>query len=788
MAPLRTPTGARPRSTTSATRSSPCARATRWRRSCATSARCTSSRCSPTAGTPPACSTGACPTPRSRSSCPARRPPSPGSRTGCATARAAPGSSSTAGRSGDEPPLPPGATVQGPPARPGARPHARGRVRAREQRPCALRAVLAVGRRGAVHPGRGHAGVGGRRRPRGGRRRPRPGARGRRGAGRARAARVRPLLAAGGRAGRRRRDGRGARRRPGGDVAPAHHGRLLLPPRDAGRDRRSARVGRAGAASGRRRGGVRPRPERRDPAPERSAADRDRARVGGGARGPSRPGRRAAPRRRGAGDRRAQRHRRPQPPLPDAERAGRLAGRDRRSPARPRLADGAAAGAAGLALRPRRRRATPGDGAARAPARGRRPVAARAPDPPPDPVSAIDVTRPELRALVGYRWQDTLPADAPLMRFDMNTSAVAPAWYARELARLARVTPNSYPDATFLRLRGAIAAYTGFPVEQIAPTAGADEALLLCGLLSLAPGRRAYVRRPAYGYYGVVTQLTGAELVHDPEAEVDLTWICAPHNPTGADAAEEDLGERPGLVVIDQAYLEFGGTDLSGLVRERENTVVVRTLSKAFALAGIRVGYIVAPAAIAERLNGVRPPASIGVHSAALAEIALEAAHVEEMRDRAAATCAERERMAAALRAAGHAVAASCTNFALVDVGRPAEPFARELLERGLVVRTFADPLLETSIRYSVATPAEDDYLLEALGAAAPAPRGGPPSDRAGTVERRTNETEIRCRVALDGAGRATVATGIGMLDHMLGAVAAHSLLDLELACAGDLW
>jgi histidinol-phosphate/aromatic aminotransferase/cobyric acid decarboxylase-like protein/imidazoleglycerol phosphate dehydratase HisB len=403
-------------------------------------------------------------------------------------------------------------------------------------------------------------------------------------------------------------------------------------------------------------------------------------------------------------------------------------------------------------------------------------------------VSAIDVIRPELRGLVGYRWQDTLPADAPLMRFDMNTSAVPPAWYAEELARLARVVPESYPDATYTRLREAIAGYAGFPVEQIVPTAGADEALLLCGLLSLAPGRRAYVRRPAYGYYGVVTRLAGAELVHDPDAEVDLTWVCAPHNPTGADACPEDVAERPGLVVIDQAYLEFGGTDLSGLVRERENTLVVRTLSKAFALAGTRVGYIVAPAAIAERLNGVRPPASIGVHSAALAQIALEPAHVAEMRARAAATSAERERMAAAVRAAGYAVPPSCTNFALVDIGRPAEAFARELLEQGIVVRTFADPMLETSIRFSVATPAQDDRLLAALGAAAPPPPAAAQPARAATIERRTRETDIRCRIALDGSGRAAVATGIGMLDHMLTALAAHSLADLELRCAGDLW
>jgi histidinol-phosphate/aromatic aminotransferase/cobyric acid decarboxylase-like protein/imidazoleglycerol phosphate dehydratase HisB len=401
-------------------------------------------------------------------------------------------------------------------------------------------------------------------------------------------------------------------------------------------------------------------------------------------------------------------------------------------------------------------------------------------------VSAIDLIRPELRELVAYRWQDTLPADAPLARFDMNTSATPPQWYARELARLTRVAPESYPDATYTRLREAIGAYAGVPAEQVVPTAGADEALLLCGLLVLGSGRRAYARRPHYGYYGVVTRLCGAGLVHEPGVPADLTWVCAPHNPTGADAVAEDVAERDGLVVIDQAYVEFGGRDLAGLVRERENTVVLRTFSKAFALAGIRVGYIIAPPDLAARLNAVRPPASIGVHAAALAEIAL--GHIDDMRAHARATCAERDRVAAGLRAAGYPVSDSCTNFVLVDVGRPAEPFARELLEQGLVVRTFADPLLATSIRISVATPADDDRLLAALGAAAAAPAEPDAPVRTGATERRTRETDIRCRVALDGSGRAAVATGIGMLDHMLTALAAHSLMDLELHCAGDLW
>jgi histidinol-phosphate aminotransferase len=401
-------------------------------------------------------------------------------------------------------------------------------------------------------------------------------------------------------------------------------------------------------------------------------------------------------------------------------------------------------------------------------------------------VTGTATIRPELAGLSAYRWQETLPGQTRLARFDMNVPPAAPDWYPRELARLARVSPAAYPDATYTALREALAAHTGFPPEQIIPTAGCDEGLLVCGLLTLGPGKRAHTRLPSYGYYSIVTRVTGAELVHDSSVPVDLTWVCAPHNPTGADAVPEDVAERDGLVVIDQAYVEFGGADLAGLVHQRQNTVVLRTFSKAFALAGERVGYILAPPELAPRLDALRPPASIGVHAAAMAELALR--NIDEMHERVRATCAERDRIAAELRAAGRTVTPSCTNFVLVDLGEPAAPVARRLLERGMVVRTFADPQLHDCIRISPATPDENDRLLEDLCGPGPEWAAAPRAARTGETERRTRETDIRCRVSLDGSGQAMVATGIGMLDHMLTALAAHSLVDLDLTCSGDLW
>jgi histidinol-phosphate/aromatic aminotransferase/cobyric acid decarboxylase-like protein/imidazoleglycerol phosphate dehydratase HisB len=403
-------------------------------------------------------------------------------------------------------------------------------------------------------------------------------------------------------------------------------------------------------------------------------------------------------------------------------------------------------------------------------------------------VSGVEIAplpiRPDLLDAEPYHWEEGLP-EGRLRRFDMNLSPVPPAWYGRAVATLGRVPVHTYPDATYLGLRDAVAEHTGFDSECVVLTGGADEAVQLCALLALRPGDEAHVRRPFYSWYGNATRLAGAKLVHEPSPAVRLWWSCVPHNPTGADATEDDLRERDGLVVIDQAYVEFGGRDLSPLVRDRPNTVVVRTFSKAFALAGARIGYVLAPPAIARRLDAIRPPASISSFSVALAGIALREAG--EMRARAAATVAERDRMATALRSAGLGVRDSCANFLLVDVGEPAAAVSKRLLEQGLVVRTFADPLLAEQIRISPATPADDDALLAALGAAVESPPTVG-SARIGTAERRTAETDVRCRVALDGSGQAAVSTGIGMLDHMLTALAAHSLIDVELTCTGDLW
>jgi imidazoleglycerol phosphate dehydratase HisB/histidinol-phosphate/aromatic aminotransferase/cobyric acid decarboxylase-like protein len=398
------------------------------------------------------------------------------------------------------------------------------------------------------------------------------------------------------------------------------------------------------------------------------------------------------------------------------------------------------------------------------------------------------IIRDDLADLEPYRWQEGweqhVPADRPVLRLDQNTQPRPPAWYAGAAAWLARLPVNSYPDSRYPELRAALAAYTGFPEDQIVATAGADEALILCALLALTRGDRAYARSPFYAVYESATRLAGGRLAADP-AGVRLTWVCSPHNPTGEDRPlDVPAAGSGGLVVIDQAYIEFGGSDLSGLVRERDDVVVVRTLSKAFALAGARVGYLLAPPALAAKLDAIRPPGSISSFSNAVALMGLS--QPELMREAVADTLAERERLRTGLLELGWNVPESCANGLFADLGEPVAPWIRRLLAAGIVVRTF--DAMPTCLRITVGTADDTDRVLEALGVAAPSRHPAAPVARTGNVRRATRETTVEVEWSLDGSGQSRITTGIGFLDHMLTALAFHSLTDLRLMCSGDLW
>ena len=357
-------------------------------------------------------------------------------------------------------------------------------------------------------------------------------------------------------------------------------------------------------------------------------------------------------------------------------------------------------------------------------------------------------------APAGYAWEPTdeqiaarygVPLER-IARFDLNTSPTPPPLAVRILAAGDFGRPISeYPPSDYRLLVEAAADAYGVERDELLVGAGADEILDLLAKAYLPPGGTAVVPMPTYSMYRILAEQRRARAIRvprlgpdegyrlDPGATraaargADLVWLCSPNNPTGLpepEGAIADLlaglqadaragGRVPPLVVLDEAYVEFAGGSLVGLRHRHPRLAVVRTLSKAYALAGIRVGFAIAARETIAPMEPYRPPGSVALTSVAIA--------TEALRDRptmlanVALLAAERERLAAGLRAAGWAVGPSVTNFLLVDLGSAtrAGAVADGLCRAGLVPRTFpGDHPLAGHIRLTVRAPVENDRLL----------------------------------------------------------------------------
>ncbi len=334
---------------------------------------------------------------------------------------------------------------------------------------------------------------------------------------------------------------------------------------------------------------------------------------------------------------------------------------------------------------------------------------------PPEPRPAISRMQP-------YEWEPPSAAIArqagvpedQVVRFDTNTFP----WPGAAVDRLAPEPLNEYPDTSYRGLTDAIAGYTGVSADHVTVGAGADEVLDLISKAYIDGSAAALISRPTYPMFTVLTEMAGGTIDAVPAVDlrVDrqpfldrarrarLTWLSNPNNPTGE------------LLPFDyvEAYYEMSGVTGLPLIDRMPNVVVVRTLSKAFGLAGARVGYALAGPAISQALRRVRPPGSISVLSAALAVESLT--DLKGMRERVERITSERTRLQHELAGLGLEVRESAANFLLVRAGRQLAPV---LLRSGLVVRTFpAGSQLADFIRVTVRLPQENDRLIAAVQAA----------------------------------------------------------------------
>jgi histidinol-phosphate/aromatic aminotransferase/cobyric acid decarboxylase-like protein/imidazoleglycerol phosphate dehydratase HisB len=381
---------------------------------------------------------------------------------------------------------------------------------------------------------------------------------------------------------------------------------------------------------------------------------------------------------------------------------------------------------------------------------------------------------PEFRA---YTW--AMPTDevaalagidvAQVIRFDQNTSpspgpSSRPGTIARALAGI-----NNYPPGGYKELHRAIADYNGVGPENVVIGLGADDLILLCARAFAGPGDAIAIEPDrTYPVYRIATQLAGATVGGEDPV---LTFTCRPNSPLG------ELPELPSArpLVVDEAYYEYCGETALPLI-DAGDVIVLRTFSKAFALAGARVGYALCSPELALELYARQAPAPVTSLSAALAVAAL--ASPPDVRP----VVEERERLASALRALGLEPLPSHANFLFVPLDDGRET-AERLLRQGLVVRAYDD-----GVRITVRDRADDDVIVDALarllGRPSPAAAG---AGRAVRHLRATAETRISVRLALDGASRVLVQTGAGIYDHFLEQLAFHAGLDLIVEGTGDL-
>ena len=308
----------------------------------------------------------------------------------------------------------------------------------------------------------------------------------------------------------------------------------------------------------------------------------------------------------------------------------------------------------------------------------------------------------------------------------------------------ARAEIGLYPDGNGFELKRQLSAHHGIEPECLTLGNGSNDVLVLLAEAFLTPATEAVYSQYCFAIYPIVVQASGATariapalpadnpmpLGHDLEAmaklitpQTRLIFLANPNNPTGTwiepDRLKAFLGALPAsaLAVVDEAYFEYSRDvecpDTTRWLKELPNLVVLRTFSKAYGLAGLRVGYAISQPQIAETLNRLRQPFNVNSVALAAATAALDdGEHVHKSVQLNRAALAELRVQIARL---GLKVIPSAGNFLLVDLGRPAGPVFEGLLRRGVIARPVGNYGLPNHLRITTGTLDQTRRAIEAL-------------------------------------------------------------------------
>lgn len=302
--------------------------------------------------------------------------------------------------------------------------------------------------------------------------------------------------------------------------------------------------------------------------------------------------------------------------------------------------------------------------------------------------------------------------------------------------KLEEIALNQYPDMAYGLLREKLAQRLGIQSNQITLGNGSDELIFLLLAVFLSPGESVVTHAPTFGEYERAAKLLNFKLSYTPirsdlstcarellelakENQAKMIILCRPNNPTGElmplEEVEWLLNHFNGLVLIDEAYIEFTEKEsqtLLGKLKFYPKLILLRTFSKAFGLAGLRLGYALASTPLTQRLNDERPPYNVNLISEAIGIEALS--HWSFFQERMTAIKAERARILAALDDLKIEYLPTEANFILLR-GRNAKADAEELMKMGIGVRIFKEPALSDAMRFSLGRPEDNDRLIDAL-------------------------------------------------------------------------
>lgn len=291
---------------------------------------------------------------------------------------------------------------------------------------------------------------------------------------------------------------------------------------------------------------------------------------------------------------------------------------------------------------------------------------------------------------------------------------------------------NRYPDGNCTELKAAISQYTGIDPAGIAVGNGSDELISVVLQTFIDSGDTVAAHNPSFSVYKIDGTICGArvweynldrnfgmkleEFISCLQREKPkLVFLCNPNNPTGSrlelSEIEQILMKTDGIVVVDEAYFEFSGLTVAGLLSDYENLIILRTFSKAFGLASLRVGYMLASASIISFVERVRAAYNVNAFAQTVAVEVLK--DLDTVTERIEIIKNERKRLAALLmKLEGLQCFESWSNFLLIR-STYADEMCRKLQEAGVYIRGFSNPMLKDCIRVTVGSSVENDRFYE---------------------------------------------------------------------------